>query len=142
MSNYDLDDLKRFLGIWGWPLFWLLEGTVSTFLIVALAPLAWMLVPIVTLTGGVILGGVAIYQSCAMQYAEKFKHNGMPPSYRSQVRALKRKIRSARNNLWAYKGYPINRNKYYTELIDAERKLAALQEVDYVEPVRSPKETW
>lgn len=142
MNNYDSTDLKNFLEIWGWPLFWLLEVTVSTFLIVSLAPLAWMLVPIVTLTGGMVLGGVAIYQSCAAQYVEAYKRKGMPPSYRAQVRVLKRKIRSSRNQVWSYKDYPLNRDKYYAELIDAERKLAALQEEDYEEPLQKPSERW
>lgn len=142
MNNYGSADLKNFLEIWGWPLFWLLEVTVSAFLIVALASLVWMLIPIVTLTGGMVLGGVAIYQSCAAQYVEKYKRKGMPPSYRAQVRVLKRKIRSSRNQVWSYKDYPLNRDKYYAELIDAERKLAALREVDYEEPLQKPSERW
>lgn len=142
MDQYEHSELKRFLVVWGMTLVWFIWSALALFFTIALAPSAWMMVPICAMAGGLIAEGFAIYNACAHTYAERYKNNGVPSSYRGQMRVLKKQIREARRQLWAFKDHPLSRDKYYAEMVQAERKLASLMEVDYAEPAQKPSSRW
>lgn len=142
MNLYEQSELKRFLTIWGMSIIWVIWSILSVFIMIALAPTAWLMIPLMALAGGLVAEGFALYNACAHTYAEKYKNNGVPSSYRGQVRVLKKQIREARRNLWSYKDHPLSRDKYYADMVQAERKLASLMEVDYAEPPQKPSTRW